>query len=111
MTRCTNISLFFPSLLLSSLSSPASLSLQEIQQLRQEIEAQTEIITIMGDALKENERRHENCPAMEKQLYVNPDCNHINIALALAKEESKPISALFGHLVKRTETRHAALVM
>ena len=48
-----------------------SLLLQEIHQLRQEIEAQSEIIAIMGDALKENERRHESCLAVEKQPYMN----------------------------------------
>lgn len=43
-------------------------ALQEIQHLRQEIDAQTEVISIMEEAVKENEKRHESCPEQEKQL-------------------------------------------
>ena len=50
-----------------NLQPPPPLSMQEIRQLRQEIDAQSEIISIMGDALKENEKRHESCPSLEKQ--------------------------------------------
>ncbi|CAI8001482.1 Phosphatidylinositol 3-kinase regulatory subunit gamma [Geodia barretti] len=42
----------------------------EIQHLRQEIDAQTEVISIMEEAVKENEKRHESCPEQEKQLLV-----------------------------------------
>jgi phosphoinositide-3-kinase regulatory subunit len=42
----------------------------EIQHLRQDIDAQTEVISIMEEAVKENEKRHESCPEQEKQLLV-----------------------------------------
>ena len=46
-----------------------SLSLsQEIQLLRQEIDAQSEVISMMEEAVKENEKRHESCAEQEKQL-------------------------------------------
>ena len=57
-----------PSSLPPSLPPSASLPVQEIQQLRVEIDAQAEVISIMEEAVKENERRHESCTDQEKQL-------------------------------------------
>ena len=63
-----NVSLPLPPSLPLSFESLSPPPFQEIQQLRQEIDAQGEIIVIMGEALKENEKRHETCPQQEKQL-------------------------------------------